>query len=447
MVLEWEQHWDTFGVGGTCNYGTHNFFIGDVDDDGVLELITGGYSYPSSDYNYTDVEAPLRIWNWDGTNFNIEKDHNWPGSIRSIYAGDLDGDSIVEILTASFSTLRLWNWNNEALTSKTQYVGISARSMFISDVNNDQIPELLIVGSVYGDNGSGTQLQVLKWNKTTTSLELVAYSKTQANSVCAVDLNNDGVIEIVTGGYSNNLTSSRGEISVWTLNGETLVLRDRNEWCSIEEGYGVGISGAPMGNTMVSNLKIGDVDDDGFEEIVAGGFTYDGEKVNAQLTIWNWSSHVLELEKSQEWRSRDITEVKSISLNDVDGDGSLDIINSGFIGVYGGFSDVDKPAEQAQLRVWSWDGEELKLKVGHDWDVGEGVTAWNVATGDVDNDGTVEIVTIGCMYVSNLCDPDLRIWSIASNAGSFPYDILPVALAVVVVIIIAIFIAKKKRWV
>ena len=23
LVLEWEQHWETYGVGGTCNYGTH----------------------------------------------------------------------------------------------------------------------------------------------------------------------------------------------------------------------------------------------------------------------------------------------------------------------------------------------------------------------------------------------------------------------------------------
>ena len=38
-----------------------------------------------------------------------------------------------------------------------------------------------------------------------------------------------------------------------------------------------------------------------------------------------------------------------------------------------------------------------------------------MATGDVDEDGTVEILTVGCMYVSALCDPDLRIWSIAEE--------------------------------
>ena len=164
---------------------------------------------------------------------------------------------------------------------------------------------------------------------------------------------------------------------------------------------------------MVSNLKVGDVDDDGVPEIVTGGFSYDGEKVNAELTIWSWDSQTLTFETNQTWQSRDITEVKSMSLNDVDGDGSLDIVNSGFIGAYGGWGNETKPPEQAQLRVWSWNGETMTLKIGNDWDIGEGVTAWNVGTGDIDNDGTVEIVTVGCMYISNLCDPDLRIWSIA----------------------------------
>lgn len=44
-VLEAEQHWETYGIGGTCIAGTHNFAVADVDDDGFMEMITGGYSY------------------------------------------------------------------------------------------------------------------------------------------------------------------------------------------------------------------------------------------------------------------------------------------------------------------------------------------------------------------------------------------------------------------
>ena len=42
LVLEWEQHWETYGVGGTCNFGNHNFFVGDINCDGVMEMLLAG---------------------------------------------------------------------------------------------------------------------------------------------------------------------------------------------------------------------------------------------------------------------------------------------------------------------------------------------------------------------------------------------------------------------
>ena len=82
--------------------------------------------------------------------------------------------------------------------------------------------------------------------------------------------------------------------------------------------------------------------------------------------------------------------------------------------------------------------------------VGEGVCAWNDGTGDVDNDSVVEIVTVGCMYVGTLCDPDLRIWSLpaASNfLTSFPY--LPIVIAgtvtAVLVALVLYFFIRRRR--
>jgi hypothetical protein len=43
----------------------------------------------------------------------------------------------------------------------------------------------------------------------------------------------------------------------------------------------VDIAGNPLGNTVVNNVKCGDVDGAGTSEIITGGFTYDGEKINA----------------------------------------------------------------------------------------------------------------------------------------------------------------------
>jgi len=458
LVLEWEQHWETYGVGGACNFGTHNFFVGDVDSDGIMEMITGGLMYHVSNDVPTELEAPLRIWNWNGENFTLEHGYNWAGVISSIYAADSDGDGSTEIITGgrvinstgSYASLRIWSYNGEVLVLKGSHEGISVSSIFVSDVDNDGAPEILTAGSVSNDDQSSAQLCVWQWDggrlDLKKSVEWCAMNEAYAYSVYAYDLNNDGETEIITGGYDNDLTNSSGQLRIWHWDGEELLVEANEEWRMVESVYGVTISGSPMGNTLVNNLKVADVDDDDIPEIVTGGWTYDGEKINAQLRIWNWNGYTLILEKSHEWITEDITEIKAISINDVDDDGHVDIVTCGLTSVYGSFKNVEVTPDAAQLRVWSWNGKTLMLKQNEDWTIGDGVVAWNVATGDVDEDGTVEIVTVGCMGVSSLCDPDLRVWSIPREPVSFPYSLLVTLGAVVVtVLVIAFFFVKKRQ--
>jgi hypothetical protein len=91
-VLEAEQHWETYGVGGTCNHGTHNLFISDVDGDNVIEIIAGGFAYYINDSSPTVWEAPLTIWSWNGEHLTLEKSHTWIGSIDCVYVADADSD-------------------------------------------------------------------------------------------------------------------------------------------------------------------------------------------------------------------------------------------------------------------------------------------------------------------------------------------------------------------
>ncbi|KON29675.1 hypothetical protein AC477_05640, partial [miscellaneous Crenarchaeota group-1 archaeon SG8-32-1] len=122
-----------------------------------------------------------------------------------------------------------------------------------------------------------------------------------------------------------------------------------------------------------------------------------------------------------------------------------DIVTSGFIGVYGGFSDENTAPEQAQLRIWGWNGNVLTLKIDKAWVIGDGVTGWNIGTGDVDDDGTVEIVTVGCMYESALCDPDLRVWSIARNSSEFLATFLATVSVIAFLVLIVIFYFFKRK--
>jgi hypothetical protein len=393
-------------------------------------------------------EAPLRIWNWNGEVFTLEKSHNWAGSIRSIYAGDSDGDGLVEIITGgsvrnstgSYGSLRIWSYDGEVLVLKDSYEGISVSSTFISDVDKDGSPEILTAGRTSNSTQTSAQLCVWQWDGSELalrkSIEWCAMKQAYAYSVYAYDLNNDDEIEIITGGYDNDLINSSGQLRIWHWNEDELSLEVNEEWRTVEGVYGETIAGGIMGNTLVNNVKVDDVDGDSTPEIVSGGWTYDGEKTNAQLRIWNWNGNTLNLEKSFEWITEDITEVKAISLNDVDADGNVDIVTSGITGVYGSFKNVEATPDSAQLRVWSWNGESLTLEQSKDWTIGDGVVAYNVGTGDIDKDGTVEIVTVGCMGESNLCDPDLRIWSIDIQQDAFSFIQLAVIAAVVGVCII-----------
>jgi hypothetical protein len=465
LIVEAEQHWDTYGAGGTCIPGGHNLFVADVDGDGAKEMITGGFSYnylPND--NRTLFWAPFKIWNWDGTNLTLEKNYSWTGNIGCVYAGDADGDGKTEIITAgwltnstnSVSSLRIWHWNGQDLVLRGSYEGISVNAIFVGNVDKDNKPEIVTVARAYNTTQSPAQLSVWQWDGNSFSLKKsaewsAASDIARGSSVNAGDLDKDGVIEIVTCGYVNNLKNCSGQVRVWQFDGTDLSMKANAEWRMVD-GYSVDNAGNVMGNTMAHNVKVGDVDDDGFLEIVTGGFTYDGEKVKGQLRIWNWTGGILNLEKSQEWMTSDITEIKSVSLNDVDGDGKIEIVTSGSSAGYDSFAQDAANKAQAQIRVWSWDGNTLTLKQSKDWIVGEAVCAWNVGTGDVDNDGVVEIVTVGCMQIENShdCDPDLRIWSLPAASApraSFPYLLVAVGGVATAAIVgaIATFMFLRKR--
>lgn len=137
-----------------------------------------------------------------------------------------------------------------------------------------------------------------------------------------------------------------------------------------------------------------------------------------------------------------------MSINDVDGDGKNEIVTSGISAASGSFYYTNKP-EMAQLRVWKWDGTTLTLKQSNDWYIDEGATAWNVATGDVDRDGTVEIVTVGCTSIGAMCDPDMRIWSVAQEASPYSsytlWAILGILVAAIALVTAFILMRKKRK--
>lgn len=482
LIVEHEQHWDTYMVGGTCIFATHNLLLADLDADGTKEIVTGGYTYDVVNETRANASAPLKIWNWNGQNLTLETSYKWPNNqdsaaIVCVAAGDVNTDGTVNLLTGGrlgnqsgvYAQLRIWRWNGTELTlltSKewnTSQGTSSLTAAVIVDADKDGNPEIFTTGrTVYAHtNQTAAELRVWQWNgddlRLLKNVEWNDGNKASANSIAAADVNSDGKIEVVTAGYNQELANSTGQIRIWNWNGTLLSLQANQEWQITPNIYALTSAGGVQGNTVVNHVKIGDVDSDGANEIITGGFTYDGEKVNGQLRIWNLTEQTITLETSHEWTSEYITEVKSITLNDVDKDGNIEIVTSGVTAGQTSFTENETTSEMAQLKVWGWNGTLLTLKQSADWTVGEGVCAWNVASGDIDKDGTVEIVTVGCMYVASLCDPDMRIWSIAdepspeptlstaqSSAGLQTELVIAGGISIAVIVGATIYLLKKR---
>ncbi len=483
LVVEKEQHYETYMIGGTCIFATHNLLLTDLDNDGDTEIVTGGYTYDLDNGSRMNPSAPLKIWSWDSLNLTLETSYKWPDNsnatamIVCVTAGDINQDGNTELVTvggianatARYAQLRIWRWNGIQLTlqANCEFEGLSGKNSvppgqsniaaaIISDADKDGTPEIFTVGRTFHSGTNETEAQIIAWHWDQSglipwrSMEWNDDANATANSLYAADLNNDGETEIVTAGYNHDLANSSGQIRIWRWTGQDFNFLGNAEWRTVEGKYALTSAGGIQGNTVVNNVKAGDVDGDGTPEIVTGGFTYDGEKVNGQLRVWNWTGQAVALEMSYEWTSEAVTEAKSITLNDVDDDGSIEIVISGVTAGQSSFSENASVKELAQLKVWNWNGATLTLKQSNDWTVGEGVCAWNVASGDVDEDEIVEIVTVGCMYVTNMCDPDLRIWSIAEESLPSPtatpepksesqdWQMIPIVAAALSVAVIAV---------
>lgn len=465
LTVEKEQHWETYGIGGTCISGSHNMFLKDVDGDGVTEIITGGYMYWLLEGNKTTSLAPLQIWNWDGKNLTSEKIIYWNGTGKSagfycIYAADVNGDSDLEILTGgrvtigskSYAQLGIWSWDgsdlvlvNHAEWGDTK--GGSVSSISVSDLNKDGKPEIISGGTIANDTASSAQLRIWRLNpdrlELVKSVEWCAVKGARVTGVYASDVDGDNMPEIVTAGYDHDARNSTGQLRLWKWTGNVLTIVDNEEW-QMTQGYSLDNAGNVRGNTMASALDVGDANGDGKPEIVTGGFTYDGAYARGQVKVWIWNGSHLAEGGSVDWHTQDINEVTSLSINDVDGDGKPEIVTSGVMSNYGSF--YSGYSEMAQLKVWGWDGKTLTLETSEDWIVDEGACAWNVGTGDVDRDGVTEIVTVGCTFTSTLCDPDMRIWSIMQEPAPLPFAFLAVVgLVAAAAVGTAFILARRKR--
>ncbi len=229
------------GLESGDRFGRDHDKIGDVNGDGVIDLIIGARS---DDDGATDAGAVYILF------------MNSDGSVQ--------GNQKISMLSGNF---------NETL-NQGNFFGYGVAG--IGDYDDDGIPDIAVSSPVPPNNS----LYIIHLNADGTVKSFVKNENIIANGLTAIgDMNGDGRIDLVAcNPGSDDGGNNRGAIDILFLNSSSQVQTNNTVTISSTQGgFGIGLENDDeFGGREVAML--GDIDNDGSKEMAVGSFKADGGK-------------------------------------------------------------------------------------------------------------------------------------------------------------------------
>jgi cysteine-rich repeat protein len=384
---------NAFGLGDT-----QDILTGDFDNDGDFDVVvsnfTGVYIYYNSG-NGTfqgpttilatelaptisaadltgDESLDLVIYNNDdfyvysnayglGSTFTNIADVNSAGlnNAGSSYIADFDKDGDPDILTLGagdiFNSTRLWFNNSNVVDYEQTDINASVNyEIVIADFNNDGWQDFFKCNNgnkhIYLNNGDETF--------TSSPVEFTAdYSF--CYSAAAIDIDNDGDMDVVTGHTDEAPFGEAGDMFY------------------INDGNGVFTESAVFSTCVANRIVVTDIDDDGDQDILLPCKGNDeGGGLQDKMFLNDGDGNLTEYDRFNNVGSHDM------AAGDFDNDGDIDVITDSRDG-FGG----------PHLYIW-WNNGDAPEPTFTMEQIGSSFYN-DIITADIDNDGDLDFITNG----------------------------------------------------
>lgn len=282
--------WSGEGKGGS-NFGESISSAGDVNGDGFFDIIIGASRYSNGEENEGGV---------------------------FVYYGSPNGPS------------KTPSWTIEG-NQANAFFGVAVSTA--GDVNKDGYADI-IVGANYYDNGETNEGRIVIYLGSANGLDKTPYFSAEGDQVnaffgksvaCAGDVNHDGYSDVVVGapGYDHGQNNEgRAFLYMGTNMGMTQSPAWTGESNQADANYGYSVASA------------GDVNGDGFSDVVVGANRYDDRMSNVgKIYVYMGSANGFNLYPDWTYTGNQIDGNMGISVaaaGDINGDGYGEIIVGSF---------------------------------------------------------------------------------------------------------------------